>query len=107
MTFAGSKFRVFLPAATFAMAAEFLMGLSDSVICGHVVGETGLAAVTVDLNGGGLTLVLRDDGEGFDMTDSDARLSPPRSRLVSHLLGAPPHRRNPTTTGFNRNVYRL
>ena len=107
MTFAGSKFRAFLPAATFAMAAEFLMGLSDSVICGHVVGETGLAAVTVDLNRGGLTLVLRDDGEVFDMTDSDARISSLRSCLVSNLMGELPHRRNLTTTGFNRNVYRL
>ena len=83
------------------------MGLSDSVICGHVVGETGLAAVTVDLNGGGLTLVLRDDGEVFDMTDSDARISSLRSYLVSNLMGELPHRRNLTTTGFNRNVYRL
>ena len=47
MTFATSKFRSFLPAATFAMAAEFLMGLSDSVICGHILGETGLSAVNL------------------------------------------------------------
>ena len=47
MTFATSKFRSFLPAATFAMAAEFLMGLSDSIICGHVLGETGLSAVNL------------------------------------------------------------
>ena len=47
MTFAISKFRSFLPAATFAMAAEFLMGLSDSVICGHILGETGLSAVNL------------------------------------------------------------
>ena len=47
MTFALSKFRSFLPAATFAMAAEFLMGLSDSVICGHILGEAGLSAVNL------------------------------------------------------------
>ena len=47
MTFSGSKFRSFLPAATFAMVVEFLMGLSDSVICGHIVGEDGLAAVNL------------------------------------------------------------
>ena len=47
MTFALSKFRSFLPAATFAMAAEFLMGLSDSVICGHILGESGLSAVNL------------------------------------------------------------
>ena len=58
MTFAGSKFRAFLPAATFAMAAEFLMGLSDSVICGHVVGETGLAAVREVLDIAGFSSIL-------------------------------------------------
>ena len=47
MTFAASKFRSFLPAATFAMVVEFLMGLSDSVIAGHIVGEDGLAAVNL------------------------------------------------------------
>ena len=47
MTFATAKFRSFLPAATFAMAAEFLMGMSDSVICGHVLGEAGLSAVNL------------------------------------------------------------
>ena len=29
------------------MAAEFLMGMSDSVICGHVLGENGLSAVNI------------------------------------------------------------
>ncbi len=47
MTFALNKFGRFLPAATFAMAAEYLMGLSDSVICGHVIGENGLAAINL------------------------------------------------------------
>ena len=47
MTFATSKFRSFLPAATFAMTTEFLMGLSDSVICGHILGEVGLSAVNL------------------------------------------------------------
>lgn len=47
MTFASAKFKSFLPAATFAMAVEFLMGLSDMVVCGHVLGETGLSAVNL------------------------------------------------------------
>ena len=47
MTFALNKFGRFLPAATFAMAAEYFMGLSDSVICGHVIGENGLAAINL------------------------------------------------------------
>ncbi len=47
MTFAASKFARFLPTATFAMVAEYLMGLSDSVICGHVIGEEGLSVINL------------------------------------------------------------
>ena len=64
------------------------------------------AEVTVDLNDG-LMLVLRDDGEIFDITDADARVSSLRSYLVSNLMTAIPGRRNLTTTGFNRNVFKL
>ena len=64
------------------------------------------AEITVDLNDG-LTLVLRDDGEIFDITDADARISSLRSYLVSNLMTVLPSRRNLTTTGFNRNVFRL
>ena len=64
------------------------------------------AEVTVDLNDG-LTVVLRDDGEIFDITDADARVSSLRSYLVSNLMTALPNRRNLTTTGFNRNVFKL
>ena len=64
------------------------------------------AEVTVDRNDG-LALVLRDDGEIFDLTDADARISSLRSYLVSNLMTAIPNRRNLTTTGFNRNVFKL
>ena len=64
------------------------------------------AEATVDLNEG-LVLVLRDDGVIFDITDVDARISSLRSYLVSNLMTAIPNRRNLTTTGFNRNVFRL
>ena len=47
MTFAASKFGSFLPAATFSTAAAFLLGLTDSVVCGNVLGEDGLAAVNL------------------------------------------------------------
>ncbi len=47
MTFAAAKFGKFLPAAAFAMSVEFLMGLADSVISGHIVGEDGLSAVNL------------------------------------------------------------
>jgi hypothetical protein len=64
------------------------------------------AEVTVDLNDG-LMLVLRDDGEIFNITDADARVSSLRGYLVSNLMTAIPGRRNLTTTGFNRNVFKL
>ena len=64
------------------------------------------AEVTVDLNEG-LMLVIRDDGVIFDITDADARVSSLRSYLVSNLMTAIPSRRNLTTTGFNRNVFKL
>jgi Na+-driven multidrug efflux pump len=47
MTFAAAKFRKFLPVAAFAMLAEFLMGVADVVITGHVIGDAGLSAVSL------------------------------------------------------------
>ena len=64
------------------------------------------AEVTVDLNDG-LMLVLRDDGEIFNITDADARVSSLRVYFVSNLMTAIPSRRNLTTTGFNRNIFKL
>ncbi len=66
-----------------------------------------LSEVTVDLNDNALTLVLRDDGMLFDLTDADARISSLRSYLVSNLMLNIASRRNLTTTGFNRNVFKL
>ena len=73
---------------------------------GGTTGGKGKSEVTVDLNDG-LMLVLRDDGEIFDITDADARVSSLRSYLVSELMTAIPNRRNLTTTGFNRNIFKL
>lgn len=69
-------------------------------------GRRTLAEVTAD-TGSGVSLVLRDDGVIFDITDADARVSSLRSYLVSTLMTAIPGRRNITTTGFNRNVFRI
>ena len=69
-------------------------------------GRRTLAEVTVDLCGG-VSLILRDDGEIFDITDTDAQVSSLRSYLVSNLMTAIPRRRNLTTTGFNRNMFKL
>jgi len=89
-----------------ATKAALLVEEALMVVRDRNAGRRVKAEVTVDLNDG-LTLVLRDDGEIFDITDSDARISSLRSYLVSNLMTAIPHRRNLTTTGFNRNVFKL
>jgi len=83
------------------LVEEALMVVYDRNSGKHIKAE-----VTVDLNDG-LMLVLRDDGVIFDITDADARVSSLRSYLVSNLMTAIPGRRNLTTTGFNRNVFKL
>ena len=65
------------------------------------------AEVTLDLNDGGVELILRDDGEVFDITDADARITSLRTYLVASVMQAMPGRMNLTTTGYNRNVFKF
>ena len=60
---------------------------------------------TLDLNDGDVELILRDDGEVFDITDADARITSLRTYLVASVMQAMPGRMNLTTTGYNRNVF--
>ena len=53
------------------------------------------------------TAVTKCEYVSLDITDADARVSSLRSYLVSNLMTAIPCRRNLTTTGFNRNVFKL
>ena len=89
-----------------AMKAALLVEEALMIVRDRNAGRRTRAEVTVDLNEG-LMLVLRDDGEIFDITDADARISSLRSYLVSNLMTVLPSRRNLTTTGFNRNVFQL
>ena len=89
-----------------ASKAALLVEEALMVVHDRNAGRRIKAEVTVDLNDG-LTLVLRDDGEIFDITNADASVSSLRSYLVSNLMTAIPNRRNLTTTGFNRNVFKL
>ncbi|MBP5285713.1 MAG: hypothetical protein ILO34_06340 [Kiritimatiellae bacterium] len=89
-----------------ASKASLLVEEALMVVRDRNAGRRIRAEVTVDLNGG-LALVIRDDGEIFDITDADARVSSLRAYLVSNLMTALPNRRNLTTTGFNRNVFKL
>ena len=62
---------------------------------------------TLDLNDGNVELILRDDGEVFDITDADARITSLRAYLVASVMEAIPRRMNLTTTGYNRNVFKF
>ena len=54
-----------------------------------------------------ILLTIRDDGEIFNLTDADADISSMRAYMVSNLMLSLPARRNMTTTGFNRNAFRI
>ena len=63
-----------------------------------------MAEVMLDLNERP-TLIIRDDGEIFDLTDADQRVASFRTYLVAELMHTQKERRNLTTTGFNRNRF--
>ena len=84
------------------MVEEVFMVVKDRNGSRTVIGEA-----TLDLNGDGVALILRDDGEVFDITDADARITSLRSYLVASVMEAIPGRLNLTTTGFNRNVFKF
>ena len=50
-------------------------------------------------------IIIRDDGEIFDVTDEDLNVTSLRSYFVSRLMTTQRLRRNITTTSFNRNVF--
>ena len=72
----------------------------------HNKGRRINAEVTLDFSNK-IHLIMRDDGEIFDITDADARISSLRSYMVSNLMIAIPARRNMMTTGFNRNAFEI
>ncbi len=65
------------------------------------------AEVTLDLNGDEAVLILRDDGEVFDITDADARITSLRTYLVASVMEFQPKRMNLTTIGYNRNIFKF
>jgi len=88
-------------ARTSLLVEEVFMAVRDRNRGRRVIAEAAL-----DLNDG-VSLVLRDDGEIFDITDADARISSLRSYLVASMMERQENRRNLTTTGFNRNVFKF
>ena len=83
------------------MTEEVFMAVKDRNGARRVLGE-----VTLDLNDG-VQLTLRDDGEIFDITDADQKISSLRTYLVASVMETQAGRMNIVTTGFNRNVFRF
>ena len=90
-----------VPMRAALMTEEVLMAVKD-----RNRGRTVLGEVTLDLNDG-VRLVLRDDGEIFDITDSDQQISSLRTFLVASIMENQKGRLNLVTTGFNRNVFQF
>ena len=88
-----------VPMRAALMTEEVFMAVKDRNRGKKLLGE-----VTVDLNDG-VKLVLRDDGEIFDITDADAQISSLRTFLVASIMETQKGRLNLVTTGFNRNVF--
>lgn len=86
--------------------SSLLVEESLMVVLDHNEGRRIMAELTLDLNDG-IKIVIRDDGEIFDITDADARICSLRAYLVSTLMTAIPTKRNMTTTGFNRNAFKI
>ena len=90
-----------VPMRAALMTEEVFMAVKDRNRGRKVLGE-----VTLDMNDG-VRLVLRDDGEIFDITDADAEISSLRTFLVASIMENQSGRLNLVTTGFNRNVFKF
>ena len=84
------------------MVEEVLMAVRDRNGARPVRAE-----VTLDLNGSEAVLILRDDGEVFNITDADARITSLRTYLVASVMEYQPKRMNLTTIGYNRNIFKF
>ena len=90
-----------VPMRAALMTEEVFMAVKD-----RNKGRTVLGEVTLDMNDG-VKLILRDDGEIFDITDADQQISSLRTFLVASIMERQSGRLNLVTTGFNRNVFQF
>ncbi len=96
MHFGVEKFKKLLLAGSFAMVVEFLMGLSDSIVAGNLLGENALAAINLlspVMNGVTFFAGLCGVGMGINYALERGRCAARRSHefftqgLVTVLLG--------------------
>jgi len=90
-----------VPMKVSLLVEEVFMVVRDRAPGRRLLGEA-----ILDLNDG-VKLTLRDDGEIFDITDADQRVSSLRSYLVASMMCCHEGRMNLVTTGFNRNVFKF
>ena len=90
-----------VPMRAALMTEEVFMAVKDRNKGRKVLGE-----VTLDMNDG-VRLTLRDDGQIFDITDADQKISSLRTFLVASIMESQSGRLNLVTTGFNRNVFQF
>ena len=90
-----------VPIRASLLTEEVFMVVRDRARGRRLLGEA-----TLDLRDG-VQLTLRDDGEIFDITDADQRISSLRTFLVASVMQRSDGRQNLVTTGFNRNVFRF
>ena len=74
------------------------------LILEHNEGRKIQAEITIKA-GKGIEIIMRDDGEIFDITDTDSDIISFRSYIVANVMAAHKDRRNLTTTSFNRNDF--
>ena len=74
------------------------------LILEHNEGKKIYAEITIK-TGEGIELIMRDEGEIFNITDTDSDITSFRSYIVANVMAAHKGRRNLTTTSFNRNGF--
>ena len=74
------------------------------LILEHNKGKKIYAEITLKTSEG-IELIIRDEGEIFDITDTDSDITSFRSYIVANVMAAHKGRRNLTTTSFNRNDF--
>ena len=93
-----------VPMRASLMAEEVLMVVRERNRGRRVLAEATVETVPARKS---VVLTLRDDGEIFDITDTDAAISSLRTFLVASVMERQKAKVNLVTTGFNRNVFRF
>ena len=74
----------------------------------HNEGKEITAEYTIEISQGNQArVIVRDNGEIFDITKDDVDITSLRSYFLAGLMSIEKYRQNITTTSFNRNVFNI